>query len=58
MGSKRERQLQIALVHSDLDDEAAAVNLLRIYEFIFFHNSDNTPFYGDVIQENNTENLT
>ena len=48
MASKKERKLKITFVPSDLDEKVAEENMLRIYEHLFFFNSDREPFYEDL----------
>ena len=55
--NKSNKEQQIIFV-PDPNEEAAEADLLRLYEYLFFFNSDSTPFYNDAPPRDAPENLT
>jgi len=49
---------RVLFSHSDIEEEEAEANLLRIFEYILFFNSDRTPFYNDAPPRDTPDNLT
>ena len=52
MASKKKQEWSIKFSPAEIDDKEAAENMLRIYEQIFFFNSDTERFYKDLSDDN------